>query len=113
VTQFVIGAALSHLNEAIAVDKQQGVVFAGTDELFMTRITRLSATSATVTTCDNDSKLGGVYEATGKVDTGYATPADQEYLLENWNMVVHSGHWAISSFSVISLPDSRARPCQP
>jgi len=113
VTQFVMGDALSHLSEAIAHDRQQGIVFAGTDQLFMTRVTSVSATSATVTTCDNGSGLRGVQKATGKIDNAYTPTANQAYLLENWDMVRHSGHWAISSFSVISLPDRRAQPCQP
>src|SRR5215469_13010782 len=57
VTEFIVGDALSHLSKAIAVDKQQGIVVVGTDEFFMTTVTSLSATSATVTTCDNGSKI--------------------------------------------------------
>jgi hypothetical protein len=113
VTKFVVGDALSHLSAAIANGKQQGIVFVGTDEFFMTEITKLRARSATVTTCDNGSKLTGMKEATGQIDNAYASPPDQAYLLETWNMVQNSGHWAISSFSVISLPDRRAQPCQP
>lgn len=113
VTQFVIGDALSNLRKAISVAKQHGIVFAGTDEFFMTRVTTLSATEATVATCDNGSRLTGVYRNTGQIDSAYVPKPDQAYLLENWVMVRHSGHWAISSFSVISLPDPRAQPCQP
>jgi hypothetical protein len=112
-TQFVIGDALAHLSKAISVDKQQGILIAGTDEFFMTTVTSLSATSATVTTCDNGSKLTGVQKATGQIDSNYAPKADQAYLLEKWVMMRHSGHWAISSFTVISLPDPAAQPCQP
>jgi hypothetical protein len=113
VKQFVIGDALTHLRTAIAADKQQGIVIAGNDEFFMTRVTSLSADRATVTTCDNGSKITGVQEATGQIDNAYAPSPDQAYLLWKWNMIQHSGHWAISSFSVISLPDPRAQPCQP
>jgi hypothetical protein len=113
VTQFVIGDALSHLDTAIKFDKQQGVVLAGTDEFFKTTVTRLRANSATVTTCDNGSKITGVIVLTGKVDTEFSTPSDQAYALEYWSMVQRAGHWAISSFSLIFLPDSRAKPCQP
>jgi archaellum component FlaF (FlaF/FlaG flagellin family) len=113
VTRFVIGDALSHLNAAIANDKQQGIVIVGTDEFFMTKVTNLSASSATVTTCDNGSKITGMKKATGQIDNAYAASPDQAYLLETWNMVQNSGNWAISSFSVISLPDRRAQPCQP
>jgi len=113
VTEFIIGNALSHLNQAIAVDKQQGIVIVGTDEFFMTAVTSLTANSATVTTCDNGSKLTGMQKATGQIDNTYAPPANEAYLLEHWNMVRHSGHWAISTYSVISLPDPRAQSCQP
>jgi hypothetical protein len=113
VTQFVIGVALSHLNRALAFDKQQGLIIGGTDEFFMTRVSRVSANSATVTTCDNGSKVTGVYVATGKVDSAMNAPADQAYMFETWNMARHSGHWAISSFTLTSLPSARAKPCQP
>lgn len=113
VTQFVIGSALSHLRKAIAVDRQNGIVIAGTDEFFMTEITSLSASSATVTTCDNGSRITGMRKATGQIDNAYAPSKDEAYLLEHWNMVPHAGHWALTSFSIIQLPDPRAQPCQP
>lgn len=113
VTQFVIGDALSHLNRAIAFDKQQGVLIAGTDEFFKTTVTRLRANSATVTTCDNGGKITGVSVLTGKVNSAFSTPPNQAYALEYWNMVRRAGHWAISSFSLFSLPNARAKPCQP
>jgi hypothetical protein len=113
VTEFVLGDALSHLSRAIAVDKQQGIVLAGGDQFFMTRVTSLSANSATVTTCDNGSKITGVQKATGQIDNAFAPSPNQAYILENWYMVQHSSHWAISSFSLILLPNPRAQSCQP
>jgi len=113
VTQFVVGVALSHLNSAIAFDKQQGVAAGGTDQFFKTRVTGLSANSATVTTCDNGSMFTYMKKATGQVDNALAAPPNQQYLFENWGMARHSGHWAISSVAVITLPDPRARACQP
>jgi hypothetical protein len=113
VTQFVVGVALSHLSSAVSFDKQQGVVAAGSDQFFMTRVTSLGANSATVTTCDNGSKFTYRKKATGQIDNALAAPPNQTYLFENWGMVRQSGHWAISSVSVIMLPDPRARSCQP
>ena len=113
VTQFVVGVDLSNLNRAIAYDKQRGVVAAGTDQFFMTKVTSLGVNSATVSTCDNASKFKFIFKATGHIDKADAAPPNQAYLFENWGMIRQSGHWAISSVSVIMLPDPRAQPCQP
>ena len=113
VTQFVVGVDLSNLNRAIAYDKQRGVVAAGTDQFFMTKVTSVGANSATVSTCDNASKFKFIFKATGHIDKADAAPPNQAYLFENWGMIRQSGHWAISSVSVIMLPDPRAQPCQP
>jgi len=112
VLQFVVGVALARLAQAITLGEKTGIVIAGTDEFFMTTVTSLSATTATVTTCDNSSKLTGMHKATGQIDNAYAPTADEAYALEYWNMVRDSGHWAISTYSVISLPDKRAQSCR-
>jgi hypothetical protein len=113
VRNYVTGDALPHLVAAVTAAKQQDLVPAGTDRLFMTRVTGLTARHATVTTCDDGSKFEEENARTGAVDEAYAPQADQAYLLETWQMVQLSGHWGITSFTVATLPNPSAAPCQP
>jgi hypothetical protein len=113
VTDYVTGDALAHLLVGVAAGKQQDIVPAGTDRLFLTRVTRLTGQSATITTCDDAGKAGSANPRTGAVNTADFPPPDQAYLFETWHMVRLSGHWAIKSFSVAILPNPRARQCQP
>ena len=53
VTDYVTGDALKHLIVAMTAAKAHDVVPAGTDRLFMTRVTAITGRSATVTTCDD------------------------------------------------------------
>jgi hypothetical protein len=113
VTDYVTGDALTHLIAAVTAGKQQDLVPAGTDRLFMTRVTGLTGRSATVTTCDDGSKFEEENPRTGAVDAAYAPQPDQAYLFETWHMVQLSGHWAITAFSLANLPNPSAAPCQP
>ncbi len=113
VTDYVTGEALAHLRDAVAAANQQDLVPAGTDRMFKTGVRILSARSATVTTCDDGSKYREKNRRTGKVDLQFLAPPDQEYMFETWRMVGLSGHWAISSFSLTSLPAPAAQHCQP
>jgi hypothetical protein len=113
VTAYVTGAAMHNLKDAIAVMKRGKVVPGGTDRLFKTRVTMISGTNATVTTCDDGSKFEEVDPSTGAPDPAYNAAANQEYLFETWQMVRLGSHWAVSALSLATLPDSRAKPCQP
>jgi hypothetical protein len=113
VTEYVTGAARTNLNDALAGLKAHGVVPAGEDRLFMTRVTAVSARSATVTTCDDGSKFREAFASTGKIDSEFTAPEDQDYIFEIWRMAQVSGHWAITSFSLAFLPSASAKPCQP
>jgi len=113
VIAYVTGPARVNLSRSVANDKAAGLVPAGTDRMFMTRVTAVNGGTATVTTCDNDSKFREVNPRTGKPDPAMTVPPDQSYLFETWHMARVSGHWAITSFSVAQLPDPRADPCQP
>ena len=57
VTKYVTGQALTHLMAATSSLMANDVVQAGTDRLFMTSVTALTSTTATVTTCDDGSKI--------------------------------------------------------
>jgi hypothetical protein len=113
VTSYVTGNALHQLLGALAFMKKSEVVPSGADRLFETRASVISGARATVTTCDDSSKLEEVNPDTGAVDTAYSAPADQQYILETWQLVRLRGQWAVSSVSPVTLPDARARPCQP
>jgi len=113
IAAYVTGDALSHLDAATAHDKSADVVPAGTDRLFLTRVTAIAGSTATVTTCDDSSKYEFENPSTRQVNPAFTPPRDQAYLFETWHMVQLSAHWAISSFSVATLPDRAAQPCQP
>jgi hypothetical protein len=113
VTAYVTGSALRNLGITLSDEKSQKVVIAGTDRIFDTRVAGLSGTSATITTCDDGSRFEEVNPGTGVPDPAYNAPADKQYLFETWQMVSRGGHWAISVVSPVTLPDSRAKPCQP
>jgi hypothetical protein len=81
--------------------------------LFKTRVAVISGTGATITTCDDGSKFEEVNLRTGAPDPVYSATATQQYLFETWQMIRLGGHWAIAAVSAVTLPGSRAKPCQP
>lgn len=113
VTAYVTGGALSNLKVSLVRTKAEKLVPGGADRFFKTRVVVISGTSATITTCDDGSKFEEVNSSTGVPDPAYSAPANQQYLFETWQMVRLGGHWAISVVSPVTLPDSRAEPCQP
>ena len=113
VTAYVTGTALGTLKATLVREKAQDVVIGGTDRFFETRVTVISGTNATITTCDDGSKFEEVNPSTDVPDPAYSAPANQQYLFETWQMTRLDGHWAISGVSPVTLPDSRAKPCQP
>ena len=113
VTSYVTGQARTDLTGAVTAGRTNDLVPAGTDRFFMTRVTAIADRSATVATCDDGSKYREENPGTGRINPAYTAPADQAYLFETWHMAQLSGHWAIASFSLITLPDRRAQPCQP
>lgn len=111
VAGYVTGKALSDLNGALKTANSNDYVPAGIERFFSTRVTQISKSGATITTCDDGSKY-----RTRNLRTGEdlpPPPASQLYILLTWDMVPLAGHWAIANFSVISLPDHRAAVCQP
>jgi hypothetical protein len=110
---YVTGDALRNLADADVSMKRGKIVPAGTDRLFQTRVTMVSATTAAVTTCDDDSRLELVNPSTGAPDKADAAPADQQYGFVTWQMVRLGGRWALSAVVPVMLPDPRAKPCQP
>lgn len=113
VTDYVTSEALAHLRDAVAAARQQDLVPAGADRMFKTRVTILSARSATVATCDDGSKFREKNRRTGRVDAQLVAAPDQQYMFVTWRMVRLSGRWASTGFSLASLPAPAAQHCQP
>ncbi|MGH3159278.1 MAG: hypothetical protein ACRDNF_22265 [Streptosporangiaceae bacterium] len=113
VRDYVTGQALFHLDAAMRAGKSSDVVPAGTDRLFMTKVTSVTGSRAVITTCDDGSEFRQQNPHTGQVDTSLAAQPQQEYLAETWRMSMLDGRWAIASFSLASLPSQSAQHCQP
>jgi hypothetical protein len=93
--------------------KITGDVPAGTDRMFQTRVSVLSAHRADISTCDDTSGYRAKNLATGNLDSQYNAPPNQQYLYEIWHMTRLGAHWAIDKVTPVMLPDPRAKPCQP
>jgi hypothetical protein len=113
VRHYVTGQALAHLAAAMKAGKARGLVPAGVDRFFMTRVTAITGRNATVATCDDGSKFKEENPRTGQVDARFLPSPGQSYLFETWRMIRLSGHWAITALSVATLPSRSAEPCQP
>ena len=55
--------------------------------MFKTRVTVISGTGATITTCDDGSKFEEVNPRTGVPAPAYSATANQQYLFETWQMI--------------------------
>lgn len=82
----------------------------GRDRLWNTQVSRLAASTAVVTTCDDGSKFNQAYVSGGKAML--PVPKNEWYLAETYDMVLDSGHWTISNITIHSLPDKMAVRCQ-
>lgn len=110
-TEYVTGQALASLRTAVTSGAKDQVALAGTDRLFDTRVTSAAADSATVTSCDDGGKAYLEDLATReKIPTDPSAP---QRLLVIWKMAPASGHWTLTSLTVVSPPDPRAKVCQP
>jgi hypothetical protein len=110
VKAYVTGQALTNLIAAVAAARARQLVSAGTERLFLTHVTGITGRTATVTTCDDGSKLKYDNLKTGAT---IAIPLDQAYIFETWHMVKLSGHWGVTAFSLATPPSPGAAPCQP
>ena len=111
VTSYVVGDARKHLDVVLAAEKKDNYLPVGTDRFWNTKVTTITAHSATITTCDDGTKYTQENPDTG--ETLPAPPLDQQYLFETWNFVPLDGHWAINSFTLALSPDPRAAACKP
>lgn len=111
VTDYVVRDARKNLNEVLAAEKKDNYVPAGTDRFWNTKVTAITVHSAAVTTCDDGTKAVMENPNTGELMP--APPLDQQYLFETWNFVPLHGHWALTSFTLVYVPDPRAAACEP
>lgn len=110
VKAYVTGYALTHLIAAVTAYRAHHLVPAGTERFFLTHISGITGSTATVTTCDDASKVKQENRQTGAT---YTIPPGQAYAFETWHMVKLSGHWGVTAFSLAIPPSPRAAPCQP
>ena len=113
IRSYLAGMELRRIAGSIRQFKTTGDVPAGTDRMFQTRVTVLSAHRADISTCDDASGYRAKNPATGHLDSRYTAPANQQYLYEIWHMTRLGAHWAITNLTLAMLPDPRAKPCQP
>ena len=111
VTDYVTGRALVYLRQAMRSNKKLDLKIAGMDRFFNIRVTEITGRRATVTSCDDGRKIKEVDARTGRVDPQTVSPPDKAYLFEIWQLVKHSGHWALASFTVDQPPNILAEQC--
>lgn len=111
VTEYVSGTALRrNLKNVIANSVKYGITPIGQDRMWDTQVSRLGASTAVVTTCDDGSKFSQVYVSSGKKMP--PAPENEWYLAETYDMTLISGHWSISNITIHQLPDKSADRCQ-
>jgi len=110
VRAYVTGQALTNLIAAVTAGRAHHLVPAGTERLFLTHVSGITGSMATVTTCDDGSRLKYENRHAGAT---VRVPPGPVYVFETWHMVRLSGHWGVTAFSVAIPPSPRAAPCQP
>jgi hypothetical protein len=110
VKAYVTGQALTNLIAAVTAGRAHHLVPAGTERFFLTHVSDITDGTATLTTCDDGSKVGARNPQTGATYTSSSGPT---YIFETWHMVKLTGHWAVTAFSFALPPNPRAAPCQP
>jgi hypothetical protein len=106
---YIKGNAFTRLHTAVSTDLKYHVILSGTDRLYDTNVTSLTANGATVTSCDDGSKVLDENPSTGKKYPN--TPGSPVTFFVIWQLVPASGHWAITSYDLVAAPDPRERVC--
>lgn len=110
VKAYVTGQALTNLIAAVTAYRARHLEPTGTERFFLTHVSGITGSTATVTTCDDASKVKQENRQTGAM---YPIPLGQAYAFETWHMVKLSGHWGVTAFSFAIPPSPRAAPCRP
>jgi hypothetical protein len=107
---YVTGSALTLLHTVLQSYAKNDITPVGTDRLFDTKITSLTADRATVTSCDDGSAFNVADRKTGQ--TKPPAPVSYQYDFIVATMVPTAGHWALNSVKPVVAPDARAKACQ-
>lgn len=94
---------------AVSTDVSYHVILSGMNRLYDTSVTSLTDHSATLSSCDDASKVVDENPSTGQKYPN--TPGATLVFLTIWQLVPTAGHWAIASYSLIPAPDPRERAC--
>lgn len=108
-TDYITGQALANLRASVSQSAKDFVALAGTDRLFNTSVTQVTADSAILTSCDDGRKTNIEDLATGQKIPN--NPSPPLVFFVTWHMVPLAGHWAIASVNLVTPPDPRARAC--
>lgn len=106
---YVTGSALKKLHAAVATDVAYHVILTGTNRLYHTSVTSLTADGATVTSCDDGSKVIDENPSTGHKYPNQAGAVLTFFVM--WQLIPVAGHWAITSYTLVPAPDPRERVC--
>jgi hypothetical protein len=108
-TEYVTGKALTTLRVVLRSYTSNNLVPVGTDRLYDTKITSLTASGATVTSCDDGTGYDVADRTTGQTEP--PASASQAYIFVIYGMRLVGGRWAVSSVSAIAYPDQRVKAC--
>jgi hypothetical protein len=108
-TAYYMGDALVRLHNAVSTDIAYHIILTGTNRLYQTSVTSLTAHSATLTACDDSTRVNDEDPSTGQKYPN--APGATLIFLTIWQLVPAGGHWAVTSYSLIAAPDPRERVC--
>jgi hypothetical protein len=108
-TAYYAGSALIRLQSAVSTDIAYHIILSGTNRLYDTSVTSLTAHSATLTSCDDSSKVLDQDPSTGHKYQN--NPGATLIFLTIWQLVPAAGHWTVTSYSLIAAPDPREHVC--
>jgi hypothetical protein len=106
---YVKGKAFTGLRAAVATDVGYHVILTGTNRFYDTNVTSLTADGATVTSCDDSANAIDENPSTGQKFPHNASDILVFFVI--WQLAPVTGHWAISSYSLVAAPDPRERVC--
>jgi hypothetical protein len=108
-TGYYRGSALVRLQSAVSTDVAYQIILSGTNRLYNTSVTSLTDHSATLTSCDDSTK---VIDENPTIGQKYPNAEGAVLVfLTIWQLVPAGGHWAVTSYSLIAAPDPRERVC--
>jgi hypothetical protein len=106
---YVTGRALTTLKTLLRTFTKNNIIPVGADRYFDTKITSLTADSATVTSCDDGTRYNVANRTTGQREP--PAPASKQYAFAIFTMSRVGGRWATSSVSGVGYPDKRVKAC--